>query len=43
METAAVAGSYASVIGGAPAAAAVFACEVSARTEKRSQNDGHPH
>ncbi len=34
METAAVAGSYASVIGGAPAAAVVFAREVSARTEK---------
>ena len=33
METAAVAGSYASVIGGAPAAAVVFAREVSARTE----------
>ncbi len=33
METAAVAGSYASVIGGAPAAAVVFAHEVSARTE----------
>ncbi len=32
METAAVAGSYASVIGGAPAAAVVFAREVSART-----------
>jgi acetyl-CoA carboxylase carboxyltransferase component len=34
METAAVAGSYASVIGGAPAAAVVFAREVSTRTEK---------
>jgi len=34
METAAIAGSYASVIGGAPAAAVVFAREVSARTEK---------
>jgi acetyl/propionyl-CoA carboxylase alpha subunit/acetyl-CoA carboxylase carboxyltransferase component len=34
METAAVAGSYASVIGGAPAAAVVFAREVSKRTEK---------
>ncbi len=34
METAAVAGSYASVIGGAPAAAVVFAREVSARTEQ---------
>ena len=33
METAAVVGSYASVIGGAPAAAVVFAREVSARTE----------
>ena len=33
METAAVAGSYASVIGGAPAAAVVFAREVSARTD----------
>jgi acetyl/propionyl-CoA carboxylase alpha subunit/acetyl-CoA carboxylase carboxyltransferase component len=33
METAAVVGSYASVIGGAPAAATVFAREVSARTE----------
>jgi len=33
MEIAAVAGSYASVIGGAPAAAVVFAREVSARTE----------
>src|SRR5208282_1087432 len=33
METAAIAGSYASVIGGAPAAATVFAREVSARTE----------
>jgi acetyl-CoA carboxylase carboxyltransferase component len=33
METAAVAGSYESVIGGAPAAATVFAREVSARTE----------
>ena len=33
METAAVAGSYASVIGGAPAAATVFAREVNARTE----------
>ena len=34
METAAVAGSYASVIGGAPAAAVVFARDVTARTEK---------
>jgi acetyl/propionyl-CoA carboxylase alpha subunit/acetyl-CoA carboxylase carboxyltransferase component len=34
METAAVAGSYASVIGGAPAAAVVFAREVSTRTEQ---------
>jgi acetyl/propionyl-CoA carboxylase alpha subunit/acetyl-CoA carboxylase carboxyltransferase component len=34
METAAVAGSYASVIGGAPAAAVVFAREVTARAEK---------
>ncbi len=34
METAAVAGSYASVIGGAPAAAVVFAREVSALTEQ---------
>jgi len=34
METAAVDGSYASVIGGAPAAAVVFAREVRARTEK---------
>ena len=34
METAAVVGSYASVIGGAPAAAVVFAREVSARTEQ---------
>ncbi len=34
MDTAAVAGSYASVIGGAPAAAVVFAREVSARTEQ---------
>jgi acetyl/propionyl-CoA carboxylase alpha subunit/acetyl-CoA carboxylase carboxyltransferase component len=34
METAAVAGSYASVIGGAPAAAVVFAREVASRTEK---------
>jgi hypothetical protein len=33
METAAVAGFYASVSGGAPAAAAVFARKVSARTE----------
>ena len=33
METAAVVGSYASVIGGAPAAAVVFAREVSVRTE----------
>ncbi len=33
METAAVEGSYASVIGGAPAAAVVFSREVSARTE----------
>jgi acetyl-CoA carboxylase carboxyltransferase component len=33
MEIAAVAGSYASVIGGAPAAATVFAREVKARTE----------
>ena len=33
METAAVAGSYASVMGGAPAAAAVFAREVSAGAE----------
>ena len=33
METAAVAGSYASVIGGAPAAVTVLAREVSARTE----------
>ena len=34
MEIAAVEGSYASVIGGAPAAATVFAREVKARTEK---------
>ncbi|MGO8956149.1 MAG: carboxyl transferase domain-containing protein [Streptosporangiaceae bacterium] len=34
MVTAAVAGSYASVIGGGPAAAVVFAREVSARTDK---------
>jgi acetyl/propionyl-CoA carboxylase alpha subunit/acetyl-CoA carboxylase carboxyltransferase component len=34
MQTAAVAGSYASVIGGAPAAAVVLAREVSARTEQ---------
>jgi len=34
MATAAVAGSYASVIGGGPAAAVVFAREVGARTEK---------
>ncbi|MGD0373588.1 MAG: biotin carboxylase N-terminal domain-containing protein [Streptosporangiaceae bacterium] len=34
METAAVAGSYASVIGGAPAAAVVFAREVGSRTEQ---------
>jgi hypothetical protein len=34
METAAIAGSYASVIGGAPAAAVVLAREVKARTEK---------
>ena len=34
METAAVAGSYASVIGGAPAAAVVFAREVTKRTEQ---------
>ncbi len=34
METAAVAGSFASVIGGAPAAGVVFAREVRARTEK---------
>ena len=34
METAAVAGSYASVIGGAPAAAVVLSREVTARTEK---------
>jgi acetyl/propionyl-CoA carboxylase alpha subunit/acetyl-CoA carboxylase carboxyltransferase component len=34
MEIAAVAGSYASVIGGAPAAATVFAREVHARTEQ---------
>jgi acetyl/propionyl-CoA carboxylase alpha subunit/acetyl-CoA carboxylase carboxyltransferase component len=34
MEIAAVAGSYASVIGGAPAAATVFAREVKARTER---------
>src|SRR5271166_6125121 len=33
MEAAAVAGSYASVIGGAPAAAVVFAREVSVRTD----------
>ncbi len=37
METAAVAGSYASVIGGAPAAAVVFAREVSKRTEQDPQ------
>jgi acetyl-CoA carboxylase carboxyltransferase component len=42
METAAVAGSYASVIGGAPAAAAVFAREVSARTENDPRVTGHP-
>jgi hypothetical protein len=34
MEIAAVEGSYASVIGGAPAAATVFAREVKARTEQ---------
>jgi acetyl/propionyl-CoA carboxylase alpha subunit/acetyl-CoA carboxylase carboxyltransferase component len=34
MDTVAVAGSFASVIGGAPAAAVVFAREVSARTEQ---------
>src|SRR6266508_2639836 len=34
METAAVEGSFASVIGGAPAAAVVLAREVTARTEK---------
>jgi acetyl-CoA carboxylase carboxyltransferase component len=34
MEIAAIEGSYASVIGGAPAAATVFAREVSARTDK---------
>ena len=34
METAAVAGSFASVIGGAPAAGVVFSREVTARTEK---------
>ena len=36
MEIAAVEGSYASVIGGAPAAAVVFAAEVSKRTDSRS-------
>ncbi len=40
METAAVAGSYASVIGGAPAAAVVLARDVSARTESDPRMTG---